>query len=97
MKKKKYSRRSNLIIRIAFVLIFIFLFISVINLQVEMRDLRVERDKRADQVQRLQDSIDELEIRIAAPVDDAFKERVARDRLGYRKPGEVIYYNDIAN
>jgi cell division protein FtsB len=69
----------------------------VINLQVQIRDLRVEREKRAAQLQTLQDSIDELELRIATPIDDKYIERIARDRLGYRKPGEIIYYNDIAN
>ncbi len=96
MEKKKI-KRSNLIIRISFVLIFVFLFISVISLQVQIRDLRVEREKRAAQLQTLQDSIDELELRIATPIDDKYIERIARDRLGYRKPGEIIYYNDIAN
>ena len=96
MEKKKI-KRSNLIIRISFILIFVFLFISVINLQVQIRDLRVEREKRAAQLQTLQDSIDELELRISTPIDDKYIERIARDRLGYRKPGEIIYYNDIAN
>ena len=95
--KKKTIRRSNLVIRIAFILIFIFLFISVINLQVQIRDLREERDKQAEKVRVLQDNIDELELRIATPIDDEYIERVARERLGYRKPGEIIYYNDIAN
>lgn len=96
MEKKKI-KRSNLIIRISFILIFVFLFISVINLQVQIRDLRVEREKRAAQLQTLQDSIDELELRLSTPIDDKYIERIARDRLGYRKPGEIIYYNDIAN
>jgi len=96
MEKKKI-KRSNLIIRISFILIFVFLFISVINLQVQIRDLRVEREKRAAQLQTLQDSIDELELRLSTPIDDKYIERIARDRLGYRNPGEIIYYNDIAN
>ena len=92
---KKSIKRSNLIIRIAFVFIFVFLFVSVINLQVEIRNLRAERNERAEAIQSLQDEIDELELRISAPIDDAFMERVARERLGYRRQGEIIYYNDI--
>lgn len=88
--------RTNLIIRIAFVVIFIFLFVSVINLQVEMNDLRTARNERLAQVQQLQDEIDELELRIAAPVDEEFLERVAREN-GYRKPNEIIFVNDIAD
>lgn len=95
--KKKNIRRSNLIIRVAFILIFIFLFVSVINLQVQMKELREERDKRAQSVQSLSDAIDELELRIATPMDDEYIERIARDKLGYRKPNEIIFYNDIAD
>ncbi len=92
--KQKRPVRTSLIIRTAFTLIFIFLLVSVINLQVEMNELRKERDARLEQVQRLQDSIDELELRIAEPIDDEYIERVARE-LGYRKPNEVIYRNNI--
>ncbi len=90
------NHKSNLIIRVAFILIFIFLFVSVINLQVQMKDLRDARDARLAQVQSLSDSIDELELRIAAPMDEEYIERVAREKLGYRKPNEIIFYNDIA-
>ena len=87
-------RRSNLIFRIAFILIFIFLFVSVINMQMTMRDLRVERDARAAKLQDVQDRIDELNLRIDTPIDDEFIERVARE-IGYRKPNEIIFVNNI--
>ena len=93
MKEKK-PIRTNLVIRAAFTIIFIFLLISVINLQVEMNELRKERDARLVEVQRIQDSIDELELRISQPLDDEYIERVARE-LGYRKPNEIIFRNDI--
>lgn len=92
--KEKRPVRTSLIIRTAFTLIFIFLLVSVINLQVEMNELRKDRDARAEEVQRLQDSIDELELRIAEPIDDEYIERVARE-LGYRKPNEIIFRNNI--
>ncbi len=94
--RTKRSARTNLIIRIAFVVVFIFLFVSVINLQVEMNDLRIARDELLLEKQQMQDNIDELELRIAAPVDEEFLERVAREN-GYRKPNELIFVNDIAD
>ncbi len=93
---KKRPVRTSLVIRAAFVLIFIFLFVSVINLQVEMNDLRIARDEKLKEVEHIQDEIDELELRIQTPVDDEFIERVARE-LGYRKPNEIIFINDIAD
>ena len=94
---KKRPARTNLIISIAFSLIFIFLFVSVINLQNEMKSLRDERDARAKKVTELQDNIDELELRINTPVDEEFIKRIARDRLGLRDSDEIIFYTDIGN
>lgn len=96
MSQKK-TVRASLVIRVAFTLIFIFLFVSVINLQVQMNELRQARDKRVEKVEQLQDDVDELELRIAEPIDDDYIERVARDLLGYHKPNEHIYVNDIAD
>ncbi len=90
------TARTSLVVRAAFVFIFIFLFVSVINLQVEMNELRAVRDEKVQELQILQDDIDELEYRIKEPVDDKFLERIAR-ALGYRKPNEKIFVNDIAN
>ncbi len=87
--------KPNTIVRMAFICIFIFLFVSVINLQVQMNELRNQRDELVNQVQARQDAIDELELRIEAPVDDDFIERIARER-GYRKPNEIIFKNNIA-
>ena len=89
--------RANVVVRIAFTLIFIFLFVSVINLQGEMNELRKARDARVAKVAELQDDVDELELRIATPVDDKYIERIARDELGYRKLHEIIYVNGIAD
>jgi hypothetical protein len=60
-----------------------------------MNDLRAERDKLVESVLDKQDEIDELELRIAQPVNEEFIERVARER-GYRKPNEIIFKNNIA-
>ncbi len=88
--------KTNLVLRTAAALIFVFLFVSVINLQVEMNELRAERDARAERIQQLQDNVDELELRIAEPIDDEFIERIAREELGYCMPNEIIFYNNIA-
>jgi len=86
--------RANFVVKIAFVCIFIFLFISVINLQVQINELRTERDNYISANKQLQDDIDEVELRLAEPIDDKFIERVARE-MGYRRPNEKIFINGI--
>ena len=40
------------------------------------------------------DDIDEMELRLNEPINDAFIERVARE-LGWRRPNEIIFINGI--
>ena len=94
---KKRPIRANVVVRIAFTLIFIFLFVSVINLQVEMNELRKARDERVAALAELQDDVDEFELRINQPMDDKYIERVARQQLGLCLPNETVYINGISN
>ena len=95
--KRRRPIRANVVVRIAFTLIFIFLFVSVINLQVEMNELRKLRDERAMALAELQDDIDELELRISQPMDDRYIERTARQKLGLCFPNEIVFVNGISD
>ena len=87
--------RPNLVMKLAFLCVIGFLVISVINLQVELKELRQLKAEREEQVQMLEDDIAELTIRLNTPISDDYIERVARAH-GYRMPNEIIFYNDIA-
>lgn len=88
--------RPNMVMKLAFVCVLGFLVISVINLQVELKELRELKAEREAQVQTLEDDITELTIRLNTPISDDYIERVAREH-GYRMPNEIIFYNDIAD
>jgi cell division protein FtsB len=79
-------------IKLAFVCVLGFLVISVINLQVELKELRLLRAEREEQVHMLEDDIAELTVRLNTPISDDYIERVAREH-GYRMPNEIIFYN----
>ncbi|HAN21116.1 MAG TPA: hypothetical protein DCP51_05505, partial [Clostridiales bacterium] len=59
--------RRNAIVRSAFVLIFIVLIASVINMQYELRDLRDKRTLLQEKVQDVQDNIQEMQMRLDTP------------------------------
>ena len=61
---------------------------------VETESRSKSNTKRLDKMEQRQDEIDELELRIATPVDEEFIERIARER-GFRKPNEIIFKYDI--
>ncbi|PKM62590.1 MAG: hypothetical protein CVU97_04555 [Firmicutes bacterium HGW-Firmicutes-21] len=94
---KKKHKRSNIIVRFAFGIIFIFLIVSVVNMQYELRDLKDRRVALEEQVQDVEDKIQEINIRLNTPLTSEYIARVAKEKLGYRNPNEIIFYNDIAD
>ena len=92
------SRRTkpNMILKLAFVCVVGFLVVSVINLQTTLNDLRADLAENQAKVTALEDDITELNIKLSTPISVEYIERVAREQLGYRMPGEIIFYNDIA-
>ena len=61
-----------------------------------MKYNKIMEDKREDvaYVEQLQDEIEELEYLLNAPLDDAYKIRIAREKLGMCFPDEIIFYTD---
>ena len=51
------------------------------------------QEKDAD-IKELKDEIQRLEYMLNAPLDDEFKIRIAREKLGMCFPDEIIFYSD---
>jgi cell division protein FtsB len=81
-----------MVMKLAFICVLGFLVVSVIQLQVELKELRLLRAEREEQVHMLEDDIAELTVRLNTPISDDYIERVAREH-GYRMPNEIIFYN----
>ena len=62
-----------------------------------MRYNEIQEDKkeREEYIARLSDDIDRLEYLVEAPLDDAYKIRVAREKLGMCFPDEIIYHTNL--
>ena len=90
------KKNNNIIIRLSIALIFSFLIITVINIQKEMKSLKDLTEEKLVEIQDLEDSINELTVRLNTPLTPEYMERVARERLGYRNSNEIIFYNDVA-
>ena len=90
------SHRTTLAVKVALGGILVVLFISVVNMQVHLKDLREEKAALTEQISELRNDIDEYNYRLSETVDAAYIERFMRAR-GYRYPNEILFYNDIPN
>ena len=62
-----------------------------------MRYNRMQEEKRIKEeyIERLSEKIDELQYLADMPLDDEYKIRIAREKLGMCFADEKIYYTDI--
>jgi len=78
-------------------LLFLMIFSIAFFLWSVMRYNEIQEDKaeRQEYIERLKDDIDRLEYLVEAPLDDAYKIRVAREKLGMCFPDEIIYHTNL--
>lgn len=56
--------------------------------------IREEQEEKDQYISRLNEEIDRLEYLVDMPLDDGYKIRIARERLGMCFPDEIIYYTN---
>ncbi len=87
--------RTNIFVRIAVIIVIVFCVITILKLQIQFNQLNDERKSLTAQVEEYREDIEELKAEIERPFDDEYVTRVAREKLGYHLPDEIIYYNDL--
>ncbi len=99
MTLKKYfvGKRKVASMLIQFFLIGLFLFSVVFFLWSMMQYNEIMKDKKEDEayIEKLNDEIEELEYLLDAPLDDAYKIRIAREKLGMCFPDEIIFHTEL--
>ncbi len=99
MDRTKEERRrlpvTSLFLRI-FLIVLVGLTVTLLATRLmEYNRLREERRQLERQMEQTQESIDELQYLLDAPVDRDYIIRVAREKLGLNFPDETVYFNDL--
>ncbi|NLL62693.1 MAG: hypothetical protein GX241_00365 [Ruminococcaceae bacterium] len=95
-KTKKTQTKKNsfsIILTIAIIGLMGYFVISLISLQIEIRDRQQQVDAANQIKQEKELENKELERFLAEGDESSYIERVARDVLGYVLPGERVYYD----
>ena len=99
MAREKYfaDRRStvSVIIRIFLAVLLLFAVAFFVWSIMKYNEIMEQKEEKQAYISELNDEIDRLEYLVEAPLDDAYKIRVAREKLGMCFPDEIIYYTDF--
>ena len=98
MDGNKYfaDRKSkvNMIVRIFLGFLLVFAVVYFLWSLMQYNDAMKTKDEKQAYVESLKDEIQRLEYMVDAPLDDEFKIRIAREKLGMCFPDEIIFYGE---
>ncbi len=99
MRFERYfaDRESKMKSAVTLFLILLFIFAVTFFLWSVLKYNKIMDEKREKEeyVKELTEQIEELEYLVEMPLDDKFKIRIAREKLGMCFPDEIIFYTDM--
>lgn len=99
MTLKKYFQTqksgASLLIRLFLVLLFVFALIFFLWSLMKYNKIMEEQKEDAAYIEQLNDEIEELRYLVDAPLDDAYKIKIAREKLGMCFPNEIIFHTEL--
>lgn len=89
--------RFSIPVKLAILLAFLFMIITLVSSQLRYNRLEEEKAAITAQIEEVQGNIDEIQNRLDTPFDKSYIISLAKEKLGYCLPDEIIFYNDLIN
>ena len=96
--KRYFTKQKSIVSRVVPVfLIFLFAFSVIFFLWSLMKYNKIMEEKKEDEayIEQLTDENERLQYLLDAPLDDAYKIRIAREKLGMCFPEEIIFHTEM--
>ena len=96
--KKYFESETNPFLSVVRYFIIAVLLFSIIFFIWSVMKYNRMQDEKADKeeyINQLSEKIDELEYLVDMPLDDEYKIRISREKLGMCFADEIIFYTDI--
>ena len=98
MQKRYFERQKQgipLVIKAFLIILFVFYVVFFLFGIMRYNKIMEEKAEREAELMRLSDEVDRLKYLVDAPLDDAYKIRIAREKLGMCFPDEIIFHTEI--
>jgi cell division protein FtsB len=95
MRRVKVRKRTNFFIKAVVFTFIVFCTVTIISQQIQLNDLSVSQMALHSKITDTKEQIDGLKEDIARPFDEEYIKKIARAKLNYHMPEEIIFYNDL--
>ncbi len=89
------KRRTNIFVKAAVCFFLVFAFVTILNLSMQVSTLKEKQGQLEVQVYEKKLAVEQLKDEYAQEMDEEYIQKIAREELGCRMPGEGVYYNDL--
>ena len=90
----KTGGRMNFFVKLTILVVICFCAVNIIRLRTEYNNLRDSEADLLKEKAEYEEAIDKLKSDLAAEMDEEYIMRIAREKLNYYLPDEIIFYND---
>lgn len=98
MTTKKYFKGKRtavqMLIQGFLALLFIFSVVFFLWSMMQYNEKMNETEEQKAKIAKLSDEIEQMQYLVDAPLDDDYKMRIAREKLGMCFPDEIIFHSD---
>lgn len=92
-----HSIRMSIPVKLTVFFAFVFLIITYVTIQIKYNKLESQRDELNVKIETVSESIEALQNKLDTPFDKDYVISLAKEKLGYCLPDEIIFYNDLIN
>lgn len=92
-----HSIRMSIPVKLAVFFAFVFLIITYVSIQIKFNNLTAQKEELNTRIETVNESIEALQNKLDTPFDKDYIIALAKDKLGYCLPDEIIFYNDLVN
>ena len=92
-----HSIRMSIPVKLAVFFAFVFLIITYVSTQIKFNNLTAQKEELNTRIETVNESIEALQNKLDTPFDKDYIIALAKDKLGYCLPDEIIFYNDLVN
>ena len=99
MKSEKYfveqKSKAATLVRVFLVLLFVFAVAFFLWSMMQYNEIMEQKRENDAYIEKLSQDVEQLRYLVEAPLDDAYKIRVAREKLGMCFPDEIIFHTGL--
>ena len=91
------SIRMSIPVKLTILLTFVFLIVTYVSMEIKYNKLEEEKARLEGRIESVNESIEEIQNKLDMPFDRDYIIALAREKLNYCLPDEIIFYNDLIN